>query len=52
MTTSELRIKILNDLDLLNNKFSDKQIINAIIRFLPQSQLEELKDSIDRDYLL
>ena len=52
MTTQELRIKILNDLDLLNNKFTQKEIINSIISFLPQSQLEELKDSIDRDILL
>tara|TARA_R100001591_G_C4226661_1_gene150702 strand:+ start:385 stop:543 length:159 start_codon:yes stop_codon:yes gene_type:complete len=52
MNTQDLRIKILNDLDLLNNKFTHKEIINSIITFLPQSQLEELKDSIDRDILL
>ena len=52
MDTQDLRIKILNDLDLLNNKFTYKEIINSIITFLPQSQLEELKDSIDRDILL
>tara|TARA_B100000900_G_scaffold410573_1_gene428600 strand:+ start:1177 stop:1335 length:159 start_codon:yes stop_codon:yes gene_type:complete len=52
MTTQELRIKILNDIDLLKTKFNSDQIIKSIIQFLPQSQLEELKDSIDRDYLL
>ena len=52
MTTQELRIEILNDLELLNNKFTAREIIKSIITFLPQSQLEELKDSIDRDILL
>tara|TARA_R100001443_G_scaffold3348_1_gene10545 strand:+ start:1134 stop:1292 length:159 start_codon:yes stop_codon:yes gene_type:complete len=52
MTTQELRIEILNDIDLLKTKFNSDQIIKSIIQFLPQSQLEELKDSIDRDYLL
>ncbi len=52
MTTQELRIEILNDIDLLKTKFNNDQIIKSIIQFLPQSQLEELKDSIDRDYLL
>jgi len=52
METQELRIEILNDIDLLKEKFNSDQIIKSIIQFLPQSQLIELKDSIDRDYLL
>ena len=50
MDTQDLRIEILNDIDLLKEKFNSDQIIKSIIQFLPQSQLIELKDSIDRDY--
>ena len=52
MDTQDLRIEILNDIDLLKEKFNSDQIFKSIIQFLPQSQLIELKDSIDRDYLL
>ena len=41
----ELREALIDDLEL----FEKDYLIKSIICFLPQSQLEELKDSIDRE---
>jgi hypothetical protein len=41
----ELREALIDDLEL----FEKDYLIRSIICFLPQSQLEELKDSIDRE---
>ena len=41
----ELRESLIEDLELFDKDY----LIKSIICFLPQSQLEELKDSIDRE---
>ena len=41
----ELRESLIDDLDVFDKDY----LIKSIICFLPQSQLEELKDSIDRE---
>ena len=41
----ELRESLIDDLELFDKDY----LIRSIICFLPQSQLEELKDSIDRE---
>ena len=41
----ELREALIDDLEL----FEKDYLIRSIISFLPQSQLEQLKDSIDRE---
>ena len=41
----QLREALIDDLEL----FEKDYLIRSIICFLPQSQLEELKDSIDRE---
>ena len=41
----KLRESLIDDLEL----FEKDYLIKSIICFLPQSQLEELKDSIDRE---
>ena len=41
----ELREALIDDLELFDKDY----LIKSIICFLPQSQLEELKDSIDRE---
>ena len=41
----KLREALIDDLEL----FEKDYIIKSLICFLPQSQLEELKDSIDRE---
>tara|TARA_A100001035_G_scaffold91032_1_gene71149 strand:- start:302 stop:448 length:147 start_codon:yes stop_codon:yes gene_type:complete len=41
----KLREALIDDLEL----FEKDYLIKSIICFLPQSQLEELKDSIDRE---
>ena len=41
----KLRESLINDLELFDKDY----LIKSIICFLPQSQLEELKDSIDRE---
>tara|TARA_A100001391_G_scaffold66317_1_gene42078 strand:- start:508 stop:720 length:213 start_codon:yes stop_codon:yes gene_type:complete len=44
--TSDLRDELIDQLRNLN--YTDYQLIESFIRFLPQSQLEELQDSIQR----
>ena len=41
----ELRESLIDDLD----NFEKDYLIKSLVCFLPQSQLEELKDSIDRE---
>ena len=41
----ELRESLIDDLELFDKDY----LIKSIICFLPQSQLEELRDSIDRE---
>ena len=41
----KLREDLIDDLEL----FEKEYLIKSLICFLPQSQLEELKDSIDRE---
>ena len=41
----ELSESLIDDLELFDKDY----LIKSIICFLPQSQLEELKDSIDRE---
>ena len=41
----KLRESLIDDLE----NYSKDYLIKSLIVFLPQSQLEELKDSIDRD---
>lgn len=47
MTPSELKDNMIDELRNLN--YTDYQLIESFVRFLPQSQLEELKDSINRE---
>ena len=44
-TPEELREALIDDLQLLDKDY----LIRSLLCFLPQSQLEELKDSIDRE---
>ena len=41
----ELRETLIDELEL----FEKDYLIRSLLSFLPQSQLEELKDSIDRE---
>ena len=41
----ELREALIDDLEILDKDY----LIRSLLCFLPQSQLEELKDSIDRE---
>jgi len=47
MTPSELKDQMIDQLRDLN--YTDYQLIESFVRFLPQSQLEELQDSIQRE---
>jgi len=47
MTPSEYKDFMINKLENLN--YSDNQLIESFVRFLNISQLEDLKDSIDRE---
>ena len=44
-TPEELRESLIDDLE----QFDKDYLIKSLVCFLPQSQLEELKDSIDRE---
>ena len=47
MTPSELKVHMIEMLEDLN--YTDQQLIESFVRFLPQSQLEELQDSIQME---
>jgi len=48
MDTQELRNQLIEDLIDLSYENREKVII-SIIKLLPHSQLEEIKDSLERD---
>ena len=45
MDTQDLRLSLLDRFDNLNKDY----VINFIIKLLPESQLKEIEDSLDRD---
>ena len=45
MDTQDLRLSLLDRFDNLDKDY----VINSIIKLLPESQLIEIMDSIDRD---
>ena len=45
MDTQDLRLSLLDRFDDLDKDY----VINSIIKLLPESQLKEIKDSLDRD---
>ena len=47
MLTSDLRLKLIEELEDLN--LTPEQLIIKFTTFLPQSQLEELQDSLQRE---
>tara|TARA_X000001036_G_C20193218_1_gene608403 strand:+ start:333 stop:482 length:150 start_codon:yes stop_codon:yes gene_type:complete len=47
MTPEQFKDHMVEQLENLN--FTGEQLIISFVKFLPQSQLEELKDSIDRE---
>jgi len=48
MNTNELRNQLIEDLIDLSYKNKESVII-SIIKLLPQNQLEEIRDSLERD---
>tara|TARA_R100000655_G_scaffold24276_2_gene48829 strand:+ start:379 stop:561 length:183 start_codon:yes stop_codon:yes gene_type:complete len=55
ITSPELIVKFWKDsvfdqLEEYTRNMSKEDILKSFISFLPQSQIEELKDSLDRDY--
>ena len=47
MTPAQLKDHMMEQLEDLN--YTGQQLIESFVRFLPQSQLEELQDSIQRE---
>ncbi len=45
MDTQDLRLSLLDRFDNLDKDY----VINSIIKLLPENQLKEIKDSLDRD---
>ena len=45
MDTQDLRLSLLDRFDNLDKDY----VINSIIKLLPESQLKEIEDSLDRD---
>jgi len=41
---------VLDQLEEYTRNMTKEDILKSFISFLPQSQIEELKDSLDRDY--
>ena len=41
---------VLDQLEDYTRNMTKEDILKSFISFLPQSQIEELKDSLDRDY--
>ena len=50
MTPTELKEEVLYQLENYTRNMRKEDILKSFISFLPQSQIEELKDSLDRDY--
>ena len=45
MDTQDLRLSLLDRFDKLDKDY----VINSIIKLLPESQLKEIEDSLNRD---
>ncbi len=50
MTPTELKDSVFDQLENYTRNMTKKDVLKSFISFLPQSQIEELKDSLDRDY--
>jgi len=55
ITSTELTVKfwkdvVFDELENYTRNMTKEDILKSFISFLPQSQIEELKDSLDRDY--
>ena len=50
MTPTELKNLVFDQLENYTRNMTKEDILKSFISFLPQSQIEELKDSLDRDY--
>jgi len=50
MTPTKLKDSVLDQLEDYTRNMNKEDILKSFISFLPQSQIEELKDSLDRDY--
>jgi len=49
MTPTELKDSVLDQLEKYTRNMTKEDINKSFISFLPQSQIEELKDSLDRE---
>tara|TARA_R100000664_G_C2657272_1_gene75121 strand:+ start:45 stop:200 length:156 start_codon:yes stop_codon:yes gene_type:complete len=49
MTPTELKDSVLDQLEKYTRNMTKEDILKSFISFLPQSQIEELKDSLDRE---
>ena len=51
MTPTELKDSVFYQLETYTRNMTKEDILKSSISILPQSQIEELKDSLDRDYI-
>jgi hypothetical protein len=49
MTSTELKDSVFDQLEKYTRNMTKEDINKSFISFLPQSQIEELKDSLDRE---
>ena len=49
MTPTELKDSVFDQLENYTRNMNKEDILKSFISFLPQSQIEELKDSLDRE---
>ena len=49
MTATELKDSVYDQLENYTRNMIKEDILKSFISFLPQSQIEELKDSLDRE---
>ena len=49
MTPKELKNSVFDQLENYTRNMNKEDILKSFISFLPQSQIEELKDSLDRE---
>ncbi len=49
MTPKELKDSVFDQLENYTRNMNKEDILKSFISFLPQSQIEELKDSLDRE---
>ena len=50
MTSTKLKDSVFDQLENYTRNMTKEDILKSFISFLTQSQIEELKDSLDRDY--